>query len=362
MTVPEPPDWTRILAHFDIGAVRSLRPGGGTAAPKVLVETDRGCFLLRARRPQSSADDVVAFDHSLIRGLAEAGLPTVAPLPCRPKPASGYQARATWLRQGAVAYEAFPFIEGLEQFHPGDPDQIASAAQHLARLHRVTEHLRPEGHKPWRREHEIGTMAETLRRALEAAEAGHDRIHEAQGMLVAAEALREQLTEELVASLPRVIIHGDYTPANVMFRGSQVGGIFDFDWASYQPRLVDVGEALQFFAFRRETPIDPDSIWSLVQEWTPDDQGAHTFLRAYQSVWPLLPQEAQALPLFMCETWLGIRIRAMRKVEPGERLRILTEGGLGPTRYLEQAAAHLRRLVEVTRPCATAGHTASARG
>ncbi|MGI6208430.1 MAG: phosphotransferase [Anaerolineae bacterium] len=349
-TNPAQPAWDEILAHFQVGTVRSMRPGGGTAAPKVLVETDRGRFLVRARRPQSSEDAVVAFDHSVIGALAQAGLPTVAPLPAYPTPNPTYSTGPTWVGDGQVAYEAFPFVEGLESFTPGDREQIASAAHHLARLHQVTADLRPEGSKPWVREHEIGAMYDTLRGTLEDWHGEGSEVDDARTMLSVAGELRETLTASLVASLPQVIIHADYTPANVMFRGPEVGGIFDFDWVSRQPRVLDVGEAMQFFAFRRPSPVNPDSIWSLVQAWEPDLDGARTFLRAYQQVWPLSPEEAAALPLFMRETWLGVRIRAMRKVQPEERLRILTEGALRPLRWLEGATAELPRLVEETRP------------
>jgi len=151
-----------------------------------------------------------------------------------------------------------------------------------------------------------------------------------------------------VESLPSAIIHGDYTPANVLFRGDSVGGIFDFDWVSRQPRVIDLGEALIFFAFTRRDPIDPDDIWSLVQGWAPDLDAARAFLAAYQAEWPLTREEARALPYFMRETWLGVRIRAMRKVPTEERLRILTQDGLPPLRWLERSVELLAGLALTT--------------
>ncbi|MBC7106805.1 MAG: hypothetical protein H5T97_12805, partial [Firmicutes bacterium] len=51
---------------------------------------------------------------------------------------------------------------------------------------------------------------------------------------------------------------------------------------------------------------------------------------------PLQRQEAEQLPLFMQETWLGVRIRAKRKVTPEQRLQILTGGALPPLHWIQE--------------------------
>ncbi|MHB0878256.1 MAG: phosphotransferase [Anaerolineae bacterium] len=332
--------WQDVLAKYDLGEVGAVQAGGGTAAPKVIVATASGRYLLRRRRPEMSYDEVVAFDHRAIAAAGDAGLPVARPL-------TGRDGR-TWVRRGDCTYELFPFIEGLERFRPGDRGQIAAAAAALARLHRATAPLEPPARKRWPREHLISTMTETLAAALQTHSDDDLFRAEAAQMLASARRLGSELSPELVASLPHTVTHGDYTPANVQFRGDTIGGIFDFDWVSRQARLQDVGEALQFFAFPRLRELDPDSIWSLVGAWRPDPNAAALFLHAYQDEWPLDAAEGAALPLFMRETWLGCRIRAMRKVAPQDQLRILTEGALEPLQWLEANAEMMAFLAQAT--------------
>lgn len=323
-------EWLALLSHYDLGALQRIEPGGGTAAPKVWVQTERSRYLLRQRRPASSTPDVVRFDHGVIQALAAAGLPCVPPERTR----SG----ETWVQQDDAAYELFRYLPDLERFRQGNLAQISAAAETLARFHRTTRDLQPPGAKPWPLEHEIGAMYRTLAQALPAATGTPIMRAAAAEMLASAERLQRRFAEIDASLLPHVIIHGDYTPANVLFRGDTVGGIFDMDWMSRQVRLVDIGEALIFFAFRRASDIDPDRIASLVQAWEPDERGARAFLTAYQSIWPLEAAESQALPLYMWQTWLGVRIRAMRKVAPAQQLALLTTGALRPLRWLEQEA------------------------
>ncbi|NLS75719.1 MAG: phosphotransferase, partial [Chloroflexi bacterium] len=235
----------------------------------------------------------------------------------------------------------------LTPYQPGSRQQLAAAARALGRFHRTTAPLTLPGCKPWAREHRIEAMRDTLAEALADLPDSPER-PDALAMLAAAEELSRAPLGSWVESLPSAIIHGDYTPANVLFRGDSVGGIFDFDWVSRQPRVIDLGEALIFFAFTRRDPIDPDDIWSLVQGWAPDLDAARAFLAAYQAEWPLTREEARALPYFMRETWLGVRIRAMRKVPTEERLRILTQDGLPPLRWLERSVELLAGLALTT--------------
>lgn len=335
--IPDWPIWQRVLDRYDIGQVLTASPGSGTAAPKVRVETSKGSYILRRRRSSASDLDIVAYDHALINALYQAGLPVVAPLPTTQE--------VTWVIEQGCAYELYSYLHDLTDFEPGNRCQIVAVARSLARFHAVTRHLTPGGRKDWTREHHIDTMRRALAGRLAAMTSDGQYTEPAKAMLQAANALGQQLDLQAIAALPTVIIHGDYTPANVSFRGNNVGGIFDFDWATRQTRLIDIGEAIIFFAFRRPGPIDPGDIWSLVQTWEPDMSCARYFLRAYQRHWPLGQAEAIMLPYIMQETWLGIRIRAMRKVPTEQQLEILAKGALSPLDWLEQHKETVTRWV-----------------
>ena len=297
-TNPAQPAWDEILAHFQVGTVRSMRPGGGTAAPKVLVETDRGRFLVRARRPQSSEDAVVAFDHSVIGALAQAGLPTVAPLPAYPTPNPTYSTGPTWVGDGQVAYEAFPFVEGLESFTPGDRDESP--------LLPTTRSPPPGDGRPPPRAASPGCVSADRRHVRHSAghsgglARGREQVDDARAMLSVAGA--ETLTANLVASLPQVIIHTDYTPANVMFEVPRLRHLrlgLGVSSASGAGR----GEAMQFFAFRRPSPSTRQHLVAGAG-LGPDLDGAPDVSRA-TSRCGALAGGGRRLALFMRETWLA---------------------------------------------------------
>ena len=44
--------------------------------------------------------------------------------------------------------------------------------------------------------------------------------------------------------LPQSIVHADFHQGNLLFRGDQLAGVFDWDYACEHPRLKDVANAL----------------------------------------------------------------------------------------------------------------------
>ena len=146
-------------------------------------------------------------------------------------------------------------------------------------------------------------------------------------MLTAAHQVAIELNDTIYATLPTAVIHGDYTWANLGYREGRIEALFDFDWTYRQARLDDVARALLFLAFPRENPPMDDDIWTLVAPYTLDLRRAKLFLDAYEGAGGALSEvERKLLPWYVRECWLCCRIRAMRKVAEGEKLRILTFG------------------------------------
>jgi Ser/Thr protein kinase RdoA (MazF antagonist) len=51
--------------------------------------------------------------------------------------------------------------------------------------------------------------------------------------------------------LPHVIIHGDYHGDNLLFKNDHIVGVVDYDKARWQPRVVELAEALIYFVSAR---------------------------------------------------------------------------------------------------------------
>jgi len=298
MAAPQHSQLADVLAAFDIGQVLEVRPLGGTAARKWNVLTDRGRFVVR-RRPDEFADaDSVGFDHAVLRRLDASGFPVPCPV-------------AALVRDDGT-YEVLRWIEG-EPFPDGDAEAIAEVGSFLARFHNVLAGDFPAGKEGRLREDHPDLMTPYLAAFSDT------------GLREQLSLVRRELDQQLYATLPRAIIHGDFHPGNVRFRAGHVAALYDFDYLAVQARVRDVSDALIFFASRRQQPLNPDDIRSLTQPFVPDAAHCQRLLAAYQTVSGLTDAEWDALPWLIRSRWLQMRLRGSRKVPPAEKVSFVLD-------------------------------------
>ena len=129
----------------------------------------------------------------------------------------------------------------------------------------------------------------------------------------------------LYASLPQQLVHADIGPSNILVDGEQVTGVSDFEFAHSDLRIADLLVPLSWW---RPELFGTGAEWDIVE----------ALGRGYTAHLPLLPGEAQALPLLF---------------------RLRTVGGLCARRRLVPAGARQQaaRLgaQQRTRSCASAG-------
>lgn len=98
------------------------------------------------------------------------------------------------------------------------------------------------------------------------------------------------IAEELEAcgyeGLPRSAVHNDFTGVHLRVRGDRVCSVLDFEYMTFEPRVVDLGRSLtQLFCVGREAECDGPARTT-------------AFLRGYNSAgWPVEARELSALPL-----------------------------------------------------------------
>jgi Ser/Thr protein kinase RdoA (MazF antagonist) len=194
--------------------------------------------------------------------------------------------------------------------------------------------------KPWPRFHAPQDARDGLAELVEQA-SGPERetLEEA---LQLAHALVERLPDDAYWSLPQAVVQGDYHPANLKFRGAKVAGVFDWDWASRQPRMVDVADGLLFFCGVRRAPLVAGDIWSLTAAFEIDQDRVSRFLAGYTA--RVRPSEAElrALPDLMRCRWLYCRVdAARRKVDEGRRVEFMTRSLHLPLRGIDAIEAKL---------------------
>jgi Ser/Thr protein kinase RdoA (MazF antagonist) len=341
-------DPLRVLQAYDVGAVLSApAAAGGTAGRTWRIAAERGTFFLRLRGARTSSAARLSFDHGLRARLAARGVPTACAIPARNGEA--------WITFEGRVYELYPFIAG-RAFDPANADDVPAAARALARFHQAAADYRPA--LPVERFGQF-TM-------LGFSDALSDRLHDPRllppnlaglACLAGSEPERRLLDRcidrarrlldtyagEAYAGLTGWTIHGDFTPANLLYGDNgEVAGLFDFDWAMPGARCQDIADGLYFFAAAPRA-IDGADIWSLTDAAELDLARCQAFLAAYHQAAPMSAAEFETLPPAMTAMWLAVRLEGMAKVPEADRWRFFSRDIEKPLEWIDTHWPELRR-------------------
>lgn len=139
-------------------------------------------------------------------------------------------------------------------------------------------------------------------------------------------ALTRDLPLAIVDALPRVWLHADFHPRNVIFGGDQVRAVLDFDVVHYGCRLEDAAYALPGFCWPDRTGTGTGAVASAA------------FLQALDLTGP----ERRVLPSFL----VAVQART------AARYRVRERGGADPREALR---THVRRMRALTAAAAQLG-------
>ena len=256
-----------LVARLGLGALQELKPcAGGIENTNYFADTSQGRFVLTLFERMDAAE--LDFDLSLMRHLAEQGLPVPRPCP----DADGNLLLALKGKPAAVVAR----LPGQHHLAP-DADDCRSVGATLARMHvagRLFERVQanPRGLAWWE---------ETVPVVL-------PHLDDAERQLMQDELSYQKRLAESPAyrSLPRGPIHGDLFRDNVMFEGDRLAGVFDFYFAGIDCLLYDIAVALNDWC------IDLDT-GRLAEE------RAQAFVDAYGAVRRFESAELRLLPALM---------------------------------------------------------------
>jgi len=344
-------DPNTVLCEYEIGAVRNVTEAGGTAGKTWKVIASSGDYFMRLRGVRTSTEARLRFDHGLREHLIDRGVPTAAAVKTR--------AGGKWIRSSGRVYELYPFVVG-RPFCPDSEREIASAAKALAGFHKAAADYRPSSAQK-----ESIAQYTTLGFSNEVSYRMDDPHLQIANMLRVRDLANSDRDRELVdRCITRVersmqtyagseydrltgwVIHGDYTPANLLFSpDGEVVGIFDFDWALPGARCRDVADGLYFFATcPRE--VDSSDIWSLTDAADFDLDRCAIFMEAYQSVAPLDSHEIDVIPWAFAGRWFSIRLEGMAKVHEDDRFRFFSRQIEKPLLWLDTNWTYLRNQIQ----------------
>jgi homoserine kinase type II len=312
-----------ISSYYELEPIKEITPfNGGTANKFYIVETQDSRYILKLRNPRYSDEEWLLFEHRLIEHVFKKNMYVFPSIPTR----DGKE----WIRINSRVYELFPYIEGT-YFNPDNTSQLKDAGYTLAKFHLATEDF------PYKNLKSLSRYDSPLsiRKGIDIIKNDIDRafIDLLYGIV---EDIEKYLPDEVYWGLPLFIIHGDYHPANLKFRGNRVVGIFDLDWTSLQPRVRDLADGILYFASKRGDLINGGNIYLLTQACQIDMECSRIFVESYKEILSIDKGEIIALPWFIKARWIFSRIdAAVRKVPQEERGDFIKNGLLEPLYWLE---------------------------
>jgi Ser/Thr protein kinase RdoA (MazF antagonist) len=245
----DPRELAIVLSHYDLGVIDQIRayPKGSARSPKVRIKTRRGVFLLKRRAPGRDDPYRVAFSHSIQLYLSDRGYPV-------PRLMGTRDANNSMLQVGGRIYEVFEYKSGTR--YDGSPRATEHAGGALAALHKLLADFKPSYEPPQGSYHAAAGFDARLARipdAVAAREPEADRAALSRTCAYLRDAYHEAadyVDRTGFGQWPRAVIHGDWHPGNLLFRGQpdrSVAAVLDFDSARLEPLMADVGNAaLQF--------------------------------------------------------------------------------------------------------------------
>jgi homoserine kinase type II len=253
-----------LLADFDLGAPLAFKGiAEGVENSNFLLETETGRFILTVYEKRVNEDDLPFF-LELMRWLAKHGYPSAEPMADR----EGRLIKRVRGKPCAIV----GFLNGLSVRRP-TVAHCREAGRGLAGLH-----LAGEGF-PLRRENDLGQAAWApmfggLKADAEALKPG---------LAATIDADLARLAAGWPSDLPTGVVHADYFPDNVFFRGPKFAGTIDFYFACIDAFAYDIAVALNAWCF------EPDGSFNIT--------AARALLGGYEALRPLSDAERAALPV-----------------------------------------------------------------
>ncbi len=294
-----PSELAVVLSHYDVGVIESAKefPRGSRRAPKLLLQSPRGRYLLKRRATGRDDPLKVAFSHALVSHLRKRSFPVPALIGTRNE-------QDSLLQLGGHVYELFEYVQG--ERYDNSLEQTTDAGRTLARYHAAVADFRTEWTPPAGSYHDADAVRSGLN-AIPTTTASHDSVvgHEAE-LLQITQVLHEQYDEASqrvnqggFGDWPVTNIHGDWHPGNMLFHGGKVCAVLDFDASRHQPAVIDLAYGMLQFSILRGTSFPDD--------WPDfgDETRTRRFLAGYLSLGSASNEERRVIPDLMIEALIG---------------------------------------------------------
>ena len=289
-----PEELVVVLSRFEIGGVESIQEyaRGSRKAPKLLITTEQGRFLLKRRAHGRDDPFKVAFTHAIQLHLANKQFPLPHLIGTKKDNNSMFQWRGG-------AYELFEFIPG--QPFPHTPESAFDGGHALGLFHKLLLDFTTQFQPPTGSYHATPIIDQGLQMLRDNLLAGGGEETRQLGEYLADSyhQAAQAVEKQGLSKWPKRICHADWHPGNMLYRENRVVAVIDYDSARLLPAIIDIANgALQFAVIYGEGDVSswPEFI---------DEQRFKSFLRGYEEVTVLSQAEILAIPHLMAEALIA---------------------------------------------------------
>jgi len=295
----------QILSHYDIGVIHQAKPlsAGNRRAPKMVIISENGKYLLK-RRPKGK-DDLyrVAFAHSVQVHLGEKGFPVTSLVATRDE-------KNTVLQLDNHIYEFFKFITGYR--YDGSAEATRDSGRQLGNFHNYLSDFASE----WQPLRGSFHDSSTVRRQMKMISSNRNKVDvrdtvdafvieggRDKGLARTVESLMSLYNKSSVRvnelgfdSWEQQVVHGDWHPGNMLFSGKKLVAVLDFDSVKVSPAVTDLANGMLQFSIVGGRPNPAD--WPAYL----DEGKLVQFLAGYREVVELEKVKLDSLLDLMIET------------------------------------------------------------
>ena len=283
-----------VLSHFEIGQIEAVQEytRGSRKAPKMLITSEQGRFLLKRRARGRDDPFKVAFTHAIQLHLANKQFPLPHLIGTKKDNNSMFQWRVG-------VYELFEFIPG--QGFPQTLEASFDAGHTLGLFHKLLLDFTTQYQPPTGSYHSADVIKQglqTLRtNLLSAGIKEHKELGEYLSDLY--EQAANNVEKDGIGKWPRRVCHADWHPGNMLYRENRVVAVIDYDSSRLLTPIIDIANgALQFSVIYGEDDVNtwPEYL---------DESRFKQFLTGYEEVTILSQAEIKVMPWLMIEALIA---------------------------------------------------------
>lgn len=279
------------LSYYDIGVIDEIKSlsAGNRRAPKVVVTSANGKFLLKRRA--RGKDDVyrVAFSHAIQQYLWDKGFAVTELVPTK-------EEGNTLLELDSHIYECFKFVEGTR--YDGSLEVTVDTGRQLGRFHSYLCDFCYDWKPPRGSFHDSPMVRRQLKvvGADKQSNGGNSFAKAVEKLMSLYNKSSARVNQEGFDCWAEQVVHGDWHPGNMLFKGGALAAVFDFDSVRIACPLTDLANGMLQFSIVGGRPNPAD--WPAYS----DEKKILQFFEGYDEVIGLEEAKINSLVDLMIET------------------------------------------------------------